>query len=170
MDGEVLFAAALLHDVGLVRPVDGVDFTRASEQIARDVAEDVGLSTAHDERLLRRDDDGRRLGGGWMMGQAGYQWMIGGVSAPGWMPGDTLPGFMMGAGAGTDPGKIMGACGRTPPGRGSARRRPPRSAARSRQAPARPRANTITFTGTTVRLIVLASPPAGATRHSASPA
>ena len=46
VDGEVLFAAALLHDVGLVRPVDGVDFTRASEQIARDVAEDVGLSTA----------------------------------------------------------------------------------------------------------------------------
>jgi hypothetical protein len=46
VDGEVLFAASLLHDVGLVRPVDGVDFTRASEQIARDVAEDVGLSTA----------------------------------------------------------------------------------------------------------------------------
>ena len=46
VDGEVLFAAALLHDVGLVRPVDGVDFTRASEQIARDVAEDAGLSTA----------------------------------------------------------------------------------------------------------------------------
>ena len=33
VDGEVLFAAALLHDVGLVRPVDGVDFTRASEQV-----------------------------------------------------------------------------------------------------------------------------------------
>jgi hypothetical protein len=46
VDGEVLFAAALLHDVGLVRPVDRVDFTRASEQIARDVAEDAGLSTA----------------------------------------------------------------------------------------------------------------------------
>ena len=46
VDGEVLFAAALLHDVGLVRPVDGVDFTRASEQIARDVAENAGLSTA----------------------------------------------------------------------------------------------------------------------------
>jgi hypothetical protein len=42
VDGEVLFAAALLHDVGLVRPVEGVDFTRASEQIARDVAEDAG--------------------------------------------------------------------------------------------------------------------------------
>jgi hypothetical protein len=46
VDRDVLLAAALLHDVGLVRPVDGVDFTRASEQLARDVAEDVGLSTA----------------------------------------------------------------------------------------------------------------------------
>ena len=46
VDREVLFAAALLHDVGLPTPADGVDFTRASEQIARDVAEDVGLSTA----------------------------------------------------------------------------------------------------------------------------
>jgi hypothetical protein len=46
VDGEVLFAAALLHDVGLVRPVDGADFTQASEQIARDVAEGVGLSSA----------------------------------------------------------------------------------------------------------------------------
>jgi HD domain len=46
VDREVLFAAALLHDVGLPTPVDGVDFTRASEQIARDVAEEVGLSSA----------------------------------------------------------------------------------------------------------------------------
>jgi hypothetical protein len=46
VDREVLFAAALLHDVGLPTPVERVDFTRASEQVARDVAEDVGLSTA----------------------------------------------------------------------------------------------------------------------------
>ena len=46
VDREVLFAAALLHDVGLPTPTEGVDFTRASDRVAQDVAEDVGLSTA----------------------------------------------------------------------------------------------------------------------------
>lgn len=49
VDRELLFAAAMLHDVGLVgrraasRPVD---FTLASARAARDIAETVGLSTA----------------------------------------------------------------------------------------------------------------------------
>jgi len=46
VDRELLFAAALLHDVGLPTPVEGIDFTRASARAARDVAEQVGLSTA----------------------------------------------------------------------------------------------------------------------------
>jgi len=46
VDRELLFAAALLHDVGLLTPTPHVDFTRASARVARDVAEDVGLSTA----------------------------------------------------------------------------------------------------------------------------
>jgi HD domain len=46
VDREVLFAAALLHDVGLPTPVPQVDFTRASARVAREVADDVGLSTA----------------------------------------------------------------------------------------------------------------------------
>ena len=46
VDRELLFAAAMLHDTGLVAPVRHVDFTLASARIARDVAEDVGLSTA----------------------------------------------------------------------------------------------------------------------------
>jgi len=46
VDREVLFAAALLHDVGLPTPVPKVDFTRASARVAREVAEEVGLSTA----------------------------------------------------------------------------------------------------------------------------
>lgn len=46
VDRELLFAAAMLHDVGLPTPVVGVDFTRASARAARDVAEQVGLSTA----------------------------------------------------------------------------------------------------------------------------
>jgi hypothetical protein len=46
VDRELLFAAAMLHDIGLARPVDGVDFTLASARVACDVAETVGLSTA----------------------------------------------------------------------------------------------------------------------------
>ncbi|MDQ1670056.1 MAG: hypothetical protein QOE40_2117 [Actinomycetota bacterium] len=46
VDRELLFAAALLHDIGLPTPVPQIDFTRASARVARGVAEDVGLSTA----------------------------------------------------------------------------------------------------------------------------
>jgi hypothetical protein len=46
VDRELLFAAALLYDTGLARPVDRVDFTLASARVAGDVAETVGLSTA----------------------------------------------------------------------------------------------------------------------------
>jgi HD domain len=45
-DTELLFAAALLHDTGLPTSDRDVDFTRNSARIARDVAEDVGLSSA----------------------------------------------------------------------------------------------------------------------------
>jgi hypothetical protein len=51
VDREVLFAAALLHDVGLPTPVPRVDFTRDSARAARDVAEQVGLSTAATDAL-----------------------------------------------------------------------------------------------------------------------
>jgi hypothetical protein len=46
VDREVLYAAALLHDVGLPTPEPGIDFTRASARVATEVAERVGLSTA----------------------------------------------------------------------------------------------------------------------------
>lgn len=45
VDGELLFAAAMLHDTGLVNPTGAADFTLASARIARDVADEVGLST-----------------------------------------------------------------------------------------------------------------------------
>jgi hypothetical protein len=51
VDAELLFAAALLHDTGLPTAVEGVDFTRDSARIARDVAEDVGLSSAATETM-----------------------------------------------------------------------------------------------------------------------
>lgn len=46
VDDELLFAAAMLHDTGLVDPVGDADFTLTSARVARDVAERVGLSSA----------------------------------------------------------------------------------------------------------------------------
>lgn len=49
VDEELLFAGALLHDVGLVRTTGDVDFTLASARLAEQVADEVGLSTAATE-------------------------------------------------------------------------------------------------------------------------
>lgn len=50
VDTELLFAAAMLHDTGLVvDPPADADFTLASSRLARDVAEEVGLSPAATE-------------------------------------------------------------------------------------------------------------------------
>ena len=46
VDDELLFSAAMLHDTGLVNPTGDADFTLGSARIARDVAEQVGLSSA----------------------------------------------------------------------------------------------------------------------------
>jgi hypothetical protein len=45
VDDELLFAAAMLHDTGLVNPTGDSDFTLESARVARDVAERVGLSS-----------------------------------------------------------------------------------------------------------------------------
>ena len=100
----------------------------------------------------------------WMMSQAGYRWMMGGTGSPGWMTG-ALPSAMMGTGmmgGSTDPGKIMGSLWANAPGpRVSAAQ----AAAVGSQVPTGAQvskaANTVTFTSTTVRLTILASPPGG---------
>jgi hypothetical protein len=51
VDVELLFAAALLHDTGLPTSDPDVDFTRNSARVARDVAEEVGLSSAATETM-----------------------------------------------------------------------------------------------------------------------
>jgi hypothetical protein len=51
VDAELLYAAALLHDTGLVLASGRDDFTLTSARVARDVAEQVGLSTAATETL-----------------------------------------------------------------------------------------------------------------------
>ncbi len=49
VDAELLFAAAMLHDIGLTGSRTAVDFTLTSARAALNVAEDVGLSTAATE-------------------------------------------------------------------------------------------------------------------------
>ena len=50
-DAELLYAAALLHDTGLVLAAGTDDFTLTSARVARGVAEHAGLSTAATETL-----------------------------------------------------------------------------------------------------------------------
>jgi hypothetical protein len=52
VDTELLFAGALLHDTGLVNPTGEADFTLTSSRLAREVAEQVGLSTAATNTLM----------------------------------------------------------------------------------------------------------------------
>jgi hypothetical protein len=49
VDADLLFAAALLHDTGLVVASGRDDFTLTSARVARDVAEQVSLSTTATE-------------------------------------------------------------------------------------------------------------------------
>jgi hypothetical protein len=51
VDAELLYAAAMFHDIGLTGPRSTVDFTLTSARVARDVAEEVGLSTAATETM-----------------------------------------------------------------------------------------------------------------------
>lgn len=51
VDNELLFAASLLHDIGLVTSTGRADFTLASSRTAREVAERVGLSTTATETM-----------------------------------------------------------------------------------------------------------------------
>jgi len=46
VDAELLFAAAILHDTGLTNPPNGSDFTLSSMRLAREIADQVGLSHA----------------------------------------------------------------------------------------------------------------------------
>ena len=108
---------------------------------------------------------GSMMGGsgsyGWMMGGTGYRWMMGGTDdAPAWMSGSALPGFMMGTSR--DPGRIMGTLFAGAPG--------PRvtSADATRLGSKIPASATIsqaqhkiTFSGGSVRLTIVASPPGG---------
>jgi rusticyanin len=114
--------------------------------------------------MKRLYSGGTMMGGqdapSWMMGRTGYRRMMGGQHAPSWMRGQALPGFMMGTSQ--DPATIMGSLWANAPGlrvssalAGRLGNRAPAGAVLDRAA------NRITFTGSTARLVVLASPPGG---------
>jgi rusticyanin len=113
---------------------------------------------------LYSGSSGSMMGGtssrSWMLGASGYRWMMGGLNAPAWMRGNALPGYMMGSSS--NAGKVMGALFANAPG---ARVSPANAARLGTRAPAgatvsRAR-HRITFSGTSVRLAVLASPSGG---------
>ena len=51
VDADLLFAAAMLHDVGLVLATGREDFTLTSARVAREVSDRVGLSTSATQTL-----------------------------------------------------------------------------------------------------------------------
>ncbi len=114
--------------------------------------------------MMGRLDHGSMMGGGfygWMMGGTGYRWMMGGAAAaPAWMRGRAVPGFMMGTSR--DPGKVMGRLWANAPG---PRVSPAQASRLGSQLPAGATADRaasrITFTGSRVRIVALASPPGG---------
>jgi uncharacterized cupredoxin-like copper-binding protein len=97
----------------------------------------------------------------WMMSGSGYRWITGGPVAPAWMRGSALPGYMMGSAG--DAGAAMGALFASAPG---TRVSPARAARLGNAVPAgataSPARNRITFSGASVRFVVLAGPPGGA--------
>jgi rusticyanin len=125
----------------------------------------AGPAYSYYQKMMKRLDGGggTMMGGspyGAMMGRTGYWRMMGGQDAPSWMRGHALPGFMMGTSR--DPATIMGSLWANAPG--------PRvsSAQAARLGSLAPAgavldrsANRITFTGSTARLVVLASPTGG---------
>jgi len=112
----------------------------------------------------RLNGGGSMMGGGSgygpMIGGTGFRWMMGGAAAPAWMHGHALPSYMMGTAH--DPGKVMGALWANGPG---PRVSPAQATRLGSLTPAGATvdraANQITFTGTSVRLVVLASPAGG---------
>jgi rusticyanin len=97
---------------------------------------------------------------GSMMGNADYSSMMGGAGAPDWMRGSTLPRFMMGTS--TDSGKVMGRLFANAPG---PRVSPAQAIRLGNEFPTGATVDAaqhrITFSGSAVHLVVLASPPGG---------
>ena len=166
--GAVAITAAGLGAGAAITGCGSTAQAPAATASARTAAPAGGSAYSYYLSMMRRlspGSSGTMMGGGtsygWMMSGTGYRWMMGSLDdAPAWMTGTALPGFMMGTAR--DPGEVMGALFAAAPGP----RVTPAGATRlGSQVPAgatviRTR-NEITFSGTSVRLTVLASPAGG---------
>lgn len=157
----VLVSVAALAAAGLAVGVTLAVAGPASRSAPAGTPAGPGYSWYHS--MMGRYYGGSMMGGsanGWMMGAGGYRWMMGGASAPGWMRGGRLPGSMMGTT--TDPGRIMGRLWASAPGPRVTRQQAARLGSQvPAGASADPARHTITFTGTNVRLVAVASPAGG---------
>ncbi len=121
-----------------------------------------GSSYSYYRSMMGRFGSGSMMGGsyGSMMGGTEYHWMMGGATAPGWMRGGALPDFMMGTS--TDPGKVMGKLFADAPG---SRVSPAQAIRLGNETPVAATVDTthhsVSFSGSTVHLVVLASPTGG---------
>jgi len=155
--GAVAITAAGLGAGAAITGCGSTAQAPAATASARTAAPAGGSAYSYYLSMMRRlspGSSGTMMGGGtsygWMMSGTGYRWMMGSLDdAPAWMTGTALPGFMMGTAR--DPGEVMGALFAAAPG-------PRVTPAGATVIRAR---NEITFSGTSVRLTVLASPAGG---------
>lgn len=143
--------------------------TAASASANAAIQAEAGYSYSYYRSMMGRYfSGGSMMGGngyGWMMSPAGYRWMTGVDGVPGWMRRNDFPASMMGSGplgASTDMGKLMGRLWANAPG---SRISPAHAARLSDQVPTGAHLNraarTITFTTSSVQLVVVASPAGG---------
>jgi len=166
--GAVAITAAGLGAGAAITGCGSTAKAPAATASARTAAPAAGSAYSYYLSMMRRvypGSSGTMMGGGtsygWMMSGTGYRWMMGSLgAAPAWMSGTALPGFMMGTVR--DPGEVMGALFAGAPGP----RVTPAGAIRLGTlvpvgATVIRARNEITFSGTSVRLTVLASPAGG---------
>jgi len=157
----VLIGAAALAVGGLGAGV-AVAVTGASSHDTLSSESAGGSNYSYYQSMMGSFGSSNMMGGsyGSMMGTREYGWMMGGATAPGWMRGDVLPEFMMGTN--TDPGKVMGRLFANAPG---PRVSPAQATRLGNGVPAGATVdkagNGISFSGSSVHLVVLGSPKGG---------
>ena len=146
-------------DLGLLGISAGVAVGQAPSSQGTTTTTPVGPMYAFYRSMMGRFATGSMMGESMssMMAQYSYQWMLGGAGAPGWMDGATLPKFMMGTDS--DPGMAMGSLFANAPGpRVSSSEAIKLGNQIPRGATLDTKSHRITFSGSTVHLVVLASP------------
>jgi rusticyanin len=155
------FLAVIIGVVGLgaLGISAGVANDQGSASQTTTTTTQVGSMYSYYRSMMGRFDTGSMMGESMdsMMADYPYRWMLGGSRAPGWMNGAALPKFMMGTD--TDPGRAMGSLFADAPGpRVSSSEATKLGSQTPRGATVSTKNHRISFSGSTVHLIVVASP------------